>query len=70
MSSNKKRDMVELDDDEEYDNDYKEEGTLDDDLLRKIGILYKRCKEYEIVIKRLKMELRLSKSHVRPINIR
>ncbi len=38
---------------------------MDDDLLRKIGILCKRCKDYKIVIKRLKMELRLSKSHVR-----
>ncbi len=36
---------MESDDDEEYDNNYEEEGTLDDNLLRKIGILCKRCKE-------------------------
>jgi hypothetical protein len=60
MSNNKKRDMVESDDDKEYeyDNNYEEEGMSDDDLLRKIGILCKRCKEYKIIIKRLKMELR------------
>ncbi len=57
---------MESDGDEEYDNNYEEEGTLDDDLLRKIGILCKRCKEYKFFIKRLKMELRLLKSHVRP----
>jgi hypothetical protein len=66
MSSNKKRDVVESDDDKEYDNNYEEEGTSDEDLLRKIGILCKRCKGYNIVIKRLKMELRLLKFHVRP----
>jgi hypothetical protein len=66
MSSNKKRDMVELDDYVEYDNNYEEDGTSDDDLLRKIVIVCKRCKEYTIIIKRLKMELRLLKSHVRP----
>ncbi len=40
---------------------------LDDNLLRKIGILCKRCKDYKIFINRLKMELRLSKSDVRQI---
>jgi hypothetical protein len=39
MSSNKKMDVVESDDDKEYDNDYEKEGMLDEDLLRKIGIL-------------------------------
>ncbi len=57
---------MESDDDEEYDSNYEEEGTLDNNLLRMMEILCKRCKEYKIVIKRLKMELRLSKSHVRP----
>ncbi len=55
---------MELDDDKECDNDYEEEGTSDDDLLRKIGILCKRCRQYKIVIKRPKMDLRLSKSLV------
>ena len=51
---------MESDDDKEYeyDNNYEEEGMSDDNLLRKIGILCKRCKEYKIIIKRLKMELR------------
>ncbi len=57
---------MELDDYVEYDNNYEEDGTSDDDLLRKIVIVCKRCKEYTIIIKRLKMELRLLKSHVRP----
>jgi hypothetical protein len=39
MSSNKKRDMVASDDDNEYDDDYEDEGRLDDELLRKIGML-------------------------------
>jgi hypothetical protein len=37
----------------------------DNDLLRKIEILCNRCKEYKSIIKRLRMELRLSKSHAR-----
>ncbi len=53
------------DHDEEYDDDYEEEGRSDDDLLRKIGILCNRWKEYESIIKRLRIELRLSKSHAR-----
>ncbi len=57
---------MESDNDVEYDNNYESEGTADDNLLRKIGIIDKMCKEYEIIIKRLKMESRLSKSHVRP----
>jgi hypothetical protein len=63
MLSNKKRDMVASDDDKEYDEDYEEEGRSDDDLLRKIGILCNRCKGYKSIIKRLRMELRFSKSH-------
>ncbi len=53
------------DDDKEYDDIYEEEGRSDDDLLRKIGILHNKCKEYESIIKRLRMELRLLKSHAR-----
>ncbi len=54
-----------FDDDEEYDGDYEEEGRSDDDLLRKIGFLRNRCKEYKSTIKRLRMELRLSTSNAR-----
>jgi hypothetical protein len=59
MSSNKKRDMVASDDDNEYDKDYEDKGMLDDDLMRKIGMLCQKCVEYENIIKRLKMDLRL-----------
>ncbi len=31
--------MVASDDDNEYDDDYEDEGRLDDELLRKIGML-------------------------------
>jgi hypothetical protein len=65
MSSNKKRDMEASDDDDEYDEDYKDEGRLHDALLRKIGMLCQRCVEYKRIIKRLRIDLRLSKSHVR-----
>jgi hypothetical protein len=40
MSSNKKRDMEASDDDDEYDEDYKDKGRLHDALLRKIGIQF------------------------------
>ncbi len=40
---------------------------MPDALLRKIGMLHQKCIENERFIKRLKMELRLSKSHVRQI---
>ncbi len=56
---------MDSDDDDKCDNNYEKEGTVDDNLMRMIGILCKRCKDYKIIIKRLKMELRLSKSHVR-----
>jgi hypothetical protein len=65
MSSNNKRDMEASDDDNEYDEDYKDEGRLHDALLRKIGMLRQRCVEYKRIVKRLKLELRLSKFHVR-----
>jgi hypothetical protein len=38
--------MVDSDDDKEYDNNYEKEGTLDDNLLRKIGFLRKRYTEF------------------------
>jgi hypothetical protein len=65
MSSNKKRDMEASDDDDDYDEDYKDKGRLHDVLLRKIGQLCQRCVEYKRIIKRLKMDLRLLKSHAR-----
>jgi hypothetical protein len=65
MSSNKKRDMEASDDDNEYDEDYKDKGRLHDALLRKIGMLRQRCVEYKRIIKKLQMDLRLSKSHAR-----
>ncbi len=65
MSSNKKRDMEASDDDDEYDEDYEDKGRLHDALLRKIGMLCQRCVENERIIKRLEMDLRLSKSHAR-----
>jgi hypothetical protein len=65
MSSNKKRDMEASDDEDEYDEDYKDKGRSHDALLRKIRMLRQRCIENKIIIKRLKMDLRLPKSHVR-----
>ncbi len=65
MLSNKKRDMKASDDDDEYDEDYEDKGRLHDALLRKFGMLCQRCLEYETIIERLKMYLRLSKSHAR-----
>jgi hypothetical protein len=52
-------------DDDEFEDDYKDGSSSNDALLRKIGMLCQRCIENERLIKRLKMELRLSKSHVR-----
>ncbi len=65
MSSINKRDMEASDDDNEYDEDYEDKGRLHDALLRKIRMLHQRCVENKRIIKRLKMDLRLSKSHVR-----
>jgi hypothetical protein len=65
MSSNKKRDMEASDDDDEYDEDYKDNSRTHDALLRKIGMLCQRCIENKRIIKRLKTDLRLSKSHAR-----
>jgi hypothetical protein len=52
-------------DDDDYNEDYKDKGRLHDALLRKIGMLCQRCIENKRIIKRLKMELRLLKSHAR-----
>jgi hypothetical protein len=65
MSTNNKRDMEASEDDDEFEEDYKDGSSLHDALLRKIGMLCQRCIENERFIKRLKMELRLSKSHAR-----
>jgi hypothetical protein len=65
MSSNIKRDMEASDDDNEYDEDYKDKGRSHDALLRKIGMLCQKCVAFERIVKRLNMELRLSKSHAR-----
>ncbi len=52
-------------DDDEYDEYYKDKGRSHDALLRKIGMLCQRCIENVRIIKRPKMELTLSKSHAR-----
>ena len=65
MTSNNKRDMEASEDDNEYDEEYKDKGRSHDALLRKIKMLCQRCVENERIIERLKMELRLSKSHAR-----
>ncbi len=65
MSTNNKRDMEASEDDDEFEEDYKDGSNFHDALLRKIGMLHQRCDENERLIKRLKMELRLSKSHAR-----
>jgi hypothetical protein len=65
MSSNKKRDMEASDDDDEYDEDYEDKGRSHDVLLKKIRMLCQRCFENKRIVKRPKMELRLSKSHAR-----
>jgi hypothetical protein len=64
MSTNKKRDM-EASDDDYYYEDYEDKGRSDDGLLRKIGMLCQKCLKYKKIIKKLKMDLRLLKSHAR-----
>jgi hypothetical protein len=59
MSTNNNRDMEASEDDDEYDEDYKDGSSSHDALLRKIRMLCQRCLENERIIKRLKMELRL-----------
>jgi hypothetical protein len=53
--------------DNEFEEDYKDGSSSNDTLLREIGMLCQRCIENERLIKRLKMELRLSKSAARQI---
>jgi hypothetical protein len=65
MSSKNKRDMEASDDGDEYDEVYKDEGRSHDALMRKIRMLCQRCVENKRIIKRPKMDLRLSKSHAR-----
>ncbi len=57
--------MEASEDDDEYNEDYEDKGRLHDALLREIGMLCQRCIENKRIIKWLKMELRLSKSHAR-----
>jgi hypothetical protein len=57
--------MEVYEDDDEYDEDYKGKGRSHDALLRKIRMLCQQWVENKRIIKRLKMELRLSKSHAR-----
>ena len=65
MSTNNKRDMDAFEDDDEFEEDYKDGSSSNDTLLRKIGMLCQKCIEYKRIIKNLKMDLRLSKSHAR-----
>ena len=52
-----KRDMEAPEDDDEFEEDYKDGSNLHDALLRKIGTLCQRCVENERLIKRLKTRL-------------
>ncbi len=70
MSTNNKRDMEAFEDDDEFEEDYKDGNSLHDALLRQIGMLCQRCIENERLIKRLKMELSLSKSTARQTKCR
>ncbi len=54
MSANNKRDMEAFqEDDDEFEEDYKDGSSLDDTLLRKIGMLCQRCVENKRLIKGL-----------------
>ncbi len=57
--------MEAFEDDDEFEEDYKDGSSLHDALLKKIGMLCQRCIENERLIKRLKMELKSSKSTAR-----
>ncbi len=57
--------MEAFEDDDEFEEDYKDGSSSHEALLRKIGMLCQRCVENERLIKRLKIELRLSKSIAR-----
>jgi hypothetical protein len=56
MSTNYKKDMDASEEDNGFEEDYKDGSSLNATLLRKIGMLCQRCIEYERLIKRLKME--------------
>ncbi len=62
MSTNNKRDVDASEEDDGFEEDYKDGSSSNDTLLRKVGMFHQRCVENERLIKRLKMELRLSKS--------
>ncbi len=57
--------MEASDDDDEYDENYKDKGRSHNVLLRKIRMRCQKCVEYKRIIKRLKMDFRLLKSHAR-----
>ena len=57
--------MEAFEDDDDFEENYKDGTSSHDALLRKIGMLCQRCIENKRFIKRLKMELKLSKSTVR-----
>jgi hypothetical protein len=65
MPTNNKRGMEASEDDDEFEEDNKDGSSLHDTLLRKIRMLCQMCVENERLIKRLKMELGLSKSHAK-----
>jgi hypothetical protein len=46
-----KRDMEASEDDDEFEEDYKDGSSLHDALLRKIGMLCQRCIENERLLK-------------------
>ncbi len=57
--------MESSEDEDEFEEDYKDGSSLHDALLRKIGTLCQSCVEYKRIIKRPKMNLNFSKSHAR-----
>jgi hypothetical protein len=65
MSTNNKRGMDASEEDDGFEMDYKDGSSSNDARLRKIGMLCQRSVEYERLIKRLEMELRLLKSKAR-----
>ncbi len=59
MSTNNKRDMEASEDNDEFEEDYKDGSSSHEALLRKIGMLCQRCVENERLIKRLKMKMEI-----------
>jgi hypothetical protein len=70
MSTNNKRDMDVSEEDDGFEEDYKDGSSWNDTLLKKIRMLHQRCIENDRLIKRLKVELRLSKSKRGKQNVR